>query len=111
MLPLIAAVGAAFAAYSAWKWADNKYNLTYDTNLKNVKEHVSNLQNAQKEVENLNAKADQYKQTLQEIASNYNVTLEGTESVDEMIDKIQSADNVQLTLVDQTEIDKIKLGK
>lgn len=96
MLPLIAAVGAAFAAYSAWKWADNKYNLTYDTNLKNVKEHVSNLQNAQKEVENLNAKADQYKQTLQEIASNYNVTLEGTESVDEMIDKIQSADNVQL---------------
>ena len=110
MLPLIAAVGAAFAAYSAWKWADNKYNLTYDTNLKNVKEHVSNLQNAQKEVENLNAKADQYKQTLQEIASNYNVTLEGTESVDEMIDKIQSADNVQLTLVDQTEIDKIKLG-
>lgn len=74
MLPLIAAVGAAFAAYSAWKWADNKYNLTYDTNLKNVKEHVSNLQNAQKEVENLNAKADQYKQTLQEIASNYNVT-------------------------------------
>ena len=110
MLPLIAAVGAAFAAYSAWKWADNKYNLTYDTNLKNVKEHVSNLQNAQKEVENLNAKADQYKQTLQEIASNYNVTLEGTESVDEMIDKIKSADNVQLTLVDQTEIDKIKLG-
>lgn len=110
MLPLIAAVGTAIAAYQLFKWADNKYNLTYDTNLKNVKEHVSNLQNAQKEVENLNAKADQYKQTLQEIASNYNVTLEGTESVDEMIDKIQSADNVQLTLVDQTEIDKIKLG-
>lgn len=110
MLPIIAAVGTAIAAYQLFKWADNKYNLTYDTNLKNVKEHVANLQNAQKEVESLNSKAEQYKQTLEEIASNYNVTLEGTESVDEMIDKIQSADNVQLTLVDQTEIDKIKLG-
>ena len=110
MLPLIAAVGAAFMAYRIFKWADNKYNLTYDTNLKNVKEHVTNLQNAQKEVENLNAKADQYKQTLQEIASNYDITLEGTESVDEMIDKIQSANGVQLTLVDQTEIEKIQLG-
>lgn len=110
MLPLIAAVGAAFVAYRIFKWADNKYNLTYDTNLKNVKEHVTNLQNAQKEVENLNAKADQYKQTLQEIASNYDITLEGTESVDEMIDKIQSANGVQLTLVDQTEIEKIQLG-
>ena len=110
MLPLIAAVGAAFVAYKIFKWADNKYNLTYDTNLKNVKEHVTNLQNAQKEVENLNAKADQYKQTLQEIASNYDITLEGTESVDEMIDKIQSANGVQLTLVDQTEIEKIQLG-
>lgn len=108
--PVILAVTAAIAAYSAWKWADNKYNLTYSTSLKNVKEHVSNLQNAQKEIDSLNSKADQYKQTLEEIASNYNVTLEGTESVDEMIDKIQSADNVQLTLVDQTEIDKIKLG-
>ena len=110
MLPLIAAVGTAIAAYQLFKWADNKYNLTYDTNLKNVKEHVANLQNAQKEVENLNAKADQYKQTLQEIASNYDITLEGTESVDEMIDKIQSANGVQLTLVDQTEIEKIQLG-
>lgn len=110
MLPLIAAVGTAIAAYQLFKWADNKYNLTYDTNLKNVKEHVTNLQNAQKEVENLNAKADQYKQTLQEIASNYDITLEGTESVDEMIDKIQSANGVQLTLVDQTEIEKIQLG-
>lgn len=110
MLPLIAAVGAAFVAYRIFKWADNKYSLTYDTNLKNVKEHVTNLQNAQKEVENLNAKADQYKQTLQEIASNYDITLEGTESVDEMIDKIQSANGVQLTLVDQTEIEKIQLG-
>lgn len=110
MLPIIAAVGTAIAAYHLFKWADNKYNLTYDTNLKNVKEHVTNLQNAQKEVENLNAKADQYKQTLQEIASNYDITLEGTESVDEMIDKIQSANGVQLTLVDQTEIEKIQLG-
>lgn len=110
MLPIIAAVGTAIAAYQLFKWADNKYNLTYDTNLKNVKEHVTNLQNAQKEVENLNAKADQYKQTLQEIASNYNVALEGTESVDEMIDKIQSANDIQLTLVDQTEIEKIQLG-
>lgn len=110
MLPVLTLLGVAFAAYKTWKWADNKYNLTYDTNLKNVKEHVANLQNAQKEVESLNSKAEQYKQTLEEIASNYNVTLEGTESVDEMIDKIQSADNVQLTLVDQTEIDKIKLG-
>ena len=108
--PVILAVGAAIAAYSAWKWADNKYNLTYDTSLKNAKEHVSNLQNAQKEIDSLNSKAEQYKETLQEIASNYNVTLEGTESVDEMIQKIQSADNIQLSLIDQTEIEKIKLG-
>lgn len=108
--PVILAVTAAIAAYSAWKWADNKYNLTYSTSLKNVKEHVSNLQNAQKEIDSLNSKADQYKQTLEEIASNYNVTLEGTESVDEMIQKIQSADGIQLSLIDQTEIEKIKLG-
>lgn len=108
--PVILAVTAAIAAYSAWKWADNKYNLTYSTSLKNVKEHVSNLQNAQKEIDSLNSKADRYKQTLEEIASNYNVTLEGTESVDEMIQKIQSADGIQLSLIDQTEIEKIKLG-
>ena len=108
--PVILAVTAAIAAYSAWKWADNKYNLTYSTSLKNVKEHVSNLQNAQKEIDSLNSKADQYKQTLEEIASNYNVTLEGTESVDEMIQKIQSADGIKLSLIDQTEIEKIKLG-
>lgn len=110
MLPIIAAVGTAIAAYQLFKWADNKYNLTYGTNLKNVQEHVANLQTAQQEVENLNSKADQYKATLQEIASNYDVTLKGTESVDEMIDKIQSANGVQLTLVDQTEIEKIQLG-
>ena len=110
MLPIIAAVGTAIAAYQLFKWADNKYNLTYGTNLKNVQEHVANLQTAQQEVENLNSKADQYKATLQEIASNYDVTLKGTESVDEMIDKIQSANGVQLTLIDQTEIEKIQLG-
>lgn len=98
------AVAGLIAGYKA---LDKQFNLTYKTALANSKEHIETVQSTQSEVDSLESKASDYKETLSSIAGEYNIDITGADTVSELIDTIHSASDVHLTLTDQAEIDKI----
>ena len=102
---LTIAATAISAAITAFKFLDDKFDITFDTAFKHTSEGVSKVQNLKSEIDSLNSQTEQYKQTLSDIASSNNIDISGLDSVDDIINKINSAGGI--SLVDQTEVDKI----
>ena len=110
---ITAAVGVFALMYAGIQKLSDKYNLSYDSAIKNTKESISSLESTQQEIDSLNSKADQYKEKLVSIGKNYKVDLSGKNSVSEMIttlQELQKVGNIDLSLVDQTEIEKIQMA-
>lgn len=108
MLPLIATIGTAVAAYKGFKFLDDKFTLTFDTAQKHLEDSASAYSNTVSELENLNSQTDQYKSTLESIGNNYDIKFSGSETVDEMIDKIRSIDGKKINLTDESTISKLE---
>ena len=108
MLPLIATIGAAVAAYKGFKFLDDKFTLTFDTAQKHLEDSSSAYAATVSELENLNSQTDQYKSTLESIGSNYDIKFSGTETIDEMIDKIRSIDGKKINLADESTINRLE---
>ena len=102
---LTIAATAISAAITAFKFLDDKFDITFDTAFKHTSEGVSNVQNLKSEIDSLNSQTEQYKQTLSDIASSNNIDISGLDSVDDIVNKINSVGGI--SLVDQTEVDKI----
>lgn len=60
----IVAVTATYALAKAIQAVSDKYNLSYDSSIKNTKQSLDGLQSTKNEIENLKSKAESYKQTL-----------------------------------------------
>ena len=108
MLPLIATIGTAVAAYKGFKFLDDKLTLTFDTAQKHLEDSSSAYTNTVSELENLNSQTDQYKSTLESIGDNYDIKFSGTETIDEMIGKLRSIDDNKINLTDESTINKLE---
>ena len=110
----VMATTATFALmYAGIQKLSDKYNLSYDSAIKNTKESVSSLEGTQQEIDSLNSKADQYKEKLSSIAQNYKVDLSGKDSISDMVSTLQdlqNSGNINLSIVDQAEIEKIQVA-
>lgn len=108
----VTAATATFALmYAGIQKLSDKYNLSYDSAIKNTKESVSSLEGTKQEIDSLNSKADQYKEKLSSIGKNYEIDLSGKKSISEMVSTLQDLQKtgkINLSLVDQTEIEKIQ---
>lgn len=102
---LTIAATAISAAITAFKFLDDKFDITFDTAFKHTSEGVSKVQNLKSEIDSLTSQTEQYKQTLSDIASSNNIDISGLDSVDDIVDRINSVGGI--SLVDQTEVDKI----
>ena len=101
---VVGLTAALTAMYAAFKWADNKYNLTYGTALKNTQGHLDNIESMTGEINQLESQSQTAKDTLSSLAGKYNIEITGTETISELIDKLQGAD---LSLDDQIQVDNI----
>lgn len=108
MLPLIATIGAAVAAYKGFKFLDDKFTLTFDTAQKHLEDSSSAYATTVSELENLNSQTDEYKSTLESIGDNYDIKFSGTETIDEMISKLRSIDANKINLTDESTINKLE---
>ena len=102
-----AAIATFYAMSKAIEYFSDKYNLSYDSAIKNTKEHVDNLNATKSELEDLQSQASQYKDTLLSLGDKYNIDLEGLDTIDELLNKIKGSDT-KLELVDQVEVGKIE---
>lgn len=107
MLPLLATVGAALAAYEGFKWLDDKFTLTFGTAQRHLEESSSAYANTASELENLKSQTDEYKSTLESIGSNYDIKFSGKETIDEMITKLRSVDG-GISITDDATITKLE---
>ena len=97
-----------FAAYKAFKAIDNKVGLTYNGAYGNTSKSLKSVQDTKSEVDDLQSKVDGYKESLQQIATNNDIDVSGLESVDAIIQKINSVGGI--SLVDQAEVQKIQVA-
>ena len=97
-----------FAAYKAFKTIDNKVGLTYNGAYGNTSKSLKSVQDTKSQVDDLQSKVDGYKESLQQIATNNDIDVSGLESVDAIIQKINSVGGI--SLVDQAEVQKIQVA-
>ena len=97
-----------FAAYKAFKAIDSKVGLTYSGAYGNTSKSLKSVQDTKSEVDDLQSKVDGYKESLQQIATNNDIDVSGLESVDAIIQKINSVGGI--SLVDQAEVQKIQVA-
>lgn len=97
-----------FAAYKAFKAIDSKVGLTYNGAYGNTSKSLKSVQDTKSEVDDLQSKVDGYKESLQQIATNNDIDVSGLESVDAIIQKINSVGGI--SLVDQAEVQKIQIA-
>ena len=108
---ITATVGVFALMYAGIQKLSDKYNLSYDSAIKNTKESISSLEGTKQEIDSLNSKADQYKEKLSSIGKNYEIDLSGKKSISEMVSTLQDLQKtgkINLSLVDQAEIEKIQ---
>lgn len=97
-----------FAAYKAFKAVDSKFGLTYNGAYGNTSKSLKSVQDTKSEVDDLQSKVDGYKESLQQIATNNDIDVSGLESVDAIIQKINSVGGI--SLVDQAEVQKVQVA-
>lgn len=101
---IIAGVGAFTAMSAILDTLADKYNLTYDAAMKNTEASVQNVQSTQSEIDSLKSQADEARTTLTSLADAYNIEITGAETIDDLIEKISSAD---LSLEDEIQVSNI----
>lgn len=101
----IVAVTATYALAKAIQAVSDKYNLSYDSSIKNTKQSLDGLQSTKNEIENLKSKAESYKQTLMSMGETYNIEFTGSETMVDMITKLRQVKDISLT--DSAELTKI----
>lgn len=97
-----------FAAYKTFKAVDSKFGLTYNGAYGNTSKSLKSVQNTKSQVDDLQSKVDGYKESLQQIATNNDIDVSGLESVDAIIQKINSVGGI--SLVDQAEVQKVQVA-
>ena len=97
-----------FAAYKAFKAIDNQVGLTYNGAYGNTSKSLKSVQDTKSQVDDLQSKVDGYKESLQQIATNNDIDVSGLESVDAIIQKINSVGGI--SLMDQAEVQKIQVA-
>lgn len=97
-----------FAAYKTFKAVDSKFGLTYNGAYGNTSKSLKSVQDTKSQVDDLHSKVDGYKESLQQIATNNDIDVSGLESVDAIIQKINSVGGI--SLVDQAEVQKIQVA-
>lgn len=97
-----------FAAYKTFKAVDSKFGLTYNGAYGNTSKSLKSVQDTKSEVDDLQSKVDGYKESLQQIATNNDIDVSGLESVNAIIQKINSVGGI--SLVDQAEVQKIQVA-
>ena len=103
-----AAIGIAMTAAmnEAIQWASDKWDLSYDSAIKNTSESNSGVQTAVSDLDSLISKQEEYKKSLSDIGAKYNVDLTGVDNINAMITKINSQKGI--SLIDKEEIQKIQ---
>lgn len=101
----IVATTATYALAKAIQAVSDKYNLSYDSSIKNTKQSLDGLQSTKNEIENLKSKAESYKQTLMSMGETYNIEFTGSETMVDMITKLRQVKDISLT--DSAELTKI----
>lgn len=99
------ATTATYTLYKAIQYLSDKYNLSYDSAIKNTEESFSNFSSTKTEVEDLKSQVDTAKDSLTSMADTYNIEITGTESITELIDKLKSSD---LSLEDRAQVSQIE---
>lgn len=97
-----------FAAYKAFKAVDSKFGLTYNGAYGNTSKSLKSVQDTKSQVDDLQSKVNGYKESLQQIATNNDIDVSGLESVDAIIQKINSVGGI--SLVDQAEVQKVQVA-
>lgn len=97
-----------FAAYKVFKAVDSKFGLTYNGAYGNTSKSLKSVQDTKSQVDDLQSKVDGYKESLQQIATNNDIDVSGLESVDAIIQKINSVGGI--SLVDQAEVQKVQVA-
>lgn len=97
-----------FAAYKVFKAVDSKFGLTYNGAYGNTSKSLKSVQDTKSQVDDLQSKVNGYKESLQQIATNNDIDVSGLESVDAIIQKINSVGGI--SLVDQAEVQKIQVA-
>lgn len=99
------AVGATAILVKSIQALSDAYNLSYNSAIKNTKASLDSYNSTKTEIEKLNTQADTAKDALTSLADTYSIKLDGTESINELIDKLKSSD---LSLTDKTQVSKIE---
>lgn len=103
---IAAASVATYAMTKGLQALSDKYNLSYDSAIKNTGEHLNNFNNTKTEIKELTAQAEEYKATLSSLSEKYNIDISGLDSIDDIINKLKSSD--KLKIIDQNEVAKIE---
>lgn len=96
---------AAYGMYKAIQTLSDAYNLSYASAIKNTEESFSNFSSIKTEVEDLKSQVDTARDSLTSMADTYNIEIDGTESITELIDKLKSSD---LSLEDRSQVSQIE---
>lgn len=89
---VIARVGAFTAMSAILNTLADKYNSTYNATMKNTDASVQNVQSTQYEIDSLNSQSDEARSTLTELANAFNIEITGTESIDDLVEKLNNTD-------------------
>lgn len=103
----LGAFGAALAALVVGFKIFDYVNTGWTRAQERAEEAKNSFNEAQQELDSLNGQRNDNLSKVQEIAAKYNIEVEGTETVDEVINKIESSDK-GITLVDEAELSKIQ---
>lgn len=103
----LGAFGAALAALVVGFKIFDYINSGWTRAQERAEEAKNSFNEAQQELDSLNGQRNDNLSKVQEIAAKYNIEVEGTETVDEVINKIESSDK-GITLVDEAELSKIQ---
>ena len=103
LAPVIIGVTAALAGFKIFDYVNSGWTRAQER----AEEAKNSFNEAQQELDSLNGQRNDNLSKVQEIAAKYNIEVEGTETVDEVINKIESSDK-GITLVDEAELSKIQ---
>lgn len=99
------ATAATYTLYKGIQALSDAYNLSYDSAIKNTEESLNSFSTTKTEVEDLKSQVDTAKDSLTSMADTYNIKIDGTESITELIDKLKSSD---LSLEDRAQVSQIE---
>lgn len=105
LVPLLKVAGPLLAGFAAYKYFDY-INSGWTRAQESADKAVSKYKDAQSELDSLRDQENEQLSQAQDIASKYNIDVEGIEDVDSVISKIEHSDK-GIKLVDQAELSKL----